>query len=392
MGMRVLISGGGIAGMAAAWWLERAGAEVTIVERARRFRRLGHYITLKSHGVRTLEAMGLLGACRERELVFRELKVHAPDGRLLRRVDASMLARNVDGMVLFQRAELHAALYDAVRARTDVRFGAEVQAIRPAGDSVEVDLPGGTERVDLFLGADGIHSHARTLLFGDGGLSPMGGLYVAVAVDCRHGLAPGAVATYMGRGQVVTLYPRTDESIAAVIYHGDGGATPAGRDARSVREFLLHAYRGFAPEVRRTFDALDEHSFVFMDAIAMVTLPAITRGRVALLGDAAHCPTFMSGMGASLALQGAHALSRALDEHRGDLVAGVAAYERAITGVARGYQHSARKMRRFLLDRGRLPAATRDLLVRWTPDWVLGLSARRFYHANQVMEEGAARP
>ncbi|MFT3767886.1 MAG: FAD-dependent monooxygenase [Minicystis sp.] len=380
--MRVLISGGGIAGMAAAWWFERAGAEVTIVEKARSFQPLGHYITLKSHGVHTVEAMGLLDACREREAAFRDLRAYTPGGRLLRGVDPSMLARKIEGVVLFRRADLHAALHDAVAGRADVRFGAEVSAVREAGDHVEVDVEGKTEVVDLLLGADGIHSRARALVFGSGGLERMGGRYIAVTVDYQHGLSPGTISTYMGRGQFVVLVPRTEDNVSAIVYHADGGALPSGRDARSVRDFLLRAYGSFVPEVWRTFEAMDERSFVFMDEIAMVTLPSITRGRIALLGDAAHCPTFMSGMGASLALQGAHALSRALSEHGSDVVAGVAAYERSITGVARGYQHSARSMRRILLDRSPVLATARDALVRFTPDWMVGLSARRFYHAD----------
>jgi 2-polyprenyl-6-methoxyphenol hydroxylase-like FAD-dependent oxidoreductase len=384
MKKKILISGGGIAGLASAWWLERAGAQVTVVERAHTFEPLGHYLSLKSHGVRIVRDMGLLDACRQRELVFRALESHTSDGRLLRATSPDLLARSVDGMVLFRRADLHAALYDAVRDRTDVRFGTEVQTIRPAGDDVEVDLPGRTERFDLVLGADGIHSRVRRLVFGDGGVVPMGGRYVAVTVDYEHGFAPGAVATYMGCGQFVALYPRTGLNISAVVYHGDGGAVPTGRDARALRAFLLDAYGGFAPAVRRTFEALDDRSFVFTDTIAMVTLPAITRGRIVLLGDAAHCPTFLSGMGASLALQGAETLAGALAAHGHDLPAGLAAYERAIREVALGYQHSARRGRRALLTRSPLLTAMRNAAVAWTPEWVLGLSVRRFFHAQQA--------
>jgi 2-polyprenyl-6-methoxyphenol hydroxylase-like FAD-dependent oxidoreductase len=380
MNQRILISGGGIAGMAAAWWLGRAGADVTIIERAQAFQPLGHYITLKSHGVRVVEAMGLLDACRARELPLHELTAHTANGRLLRDVDTALLTSKIEGMVLFRRADLHAALYEAVRDHTRVRFGTEVRAIRDVGDQVEVDLPEGAERVDLFLGADGVHSRARNLVFGEGGVSRMGGRYLAITVDYPHGLTPGALSTYFGRGQFVVLLPRTAANVSALIYHGDGGAEPSGNDALSVRAFLLRAYADFAPEVRRTFEALDESSFVFMDDIAMIELEAITRGRIALLGDAAHCPTFMSGMGASLALQGAYALSRALQQHQ-EVIRAVAAYECGISEVARGYQRSARKARPAFLNRSPQLALIRDALLQWTPDWLLARSARKFYQA-----------
>jgi 2-polyprenyl-6-methoxyphenol hydroxylase-like FAD-dependent oxidoreductase len=387
MNKRVLITGGGIAGMAAAWWLERGGADVTIIERAHEFAPLGHYLTLKSHGVHTIRNMGLLDACRARELTLRELEARAPDGRLLRTLDASLLARNVAGTLLFRRADLHAALYDAVRGRIDLRFGCEVQAMRAVGDQVEVDLPTGSERVDLVLGADGIHSRTRQLVFGGGGLTPMGGRYIAVTVDVQHGLQPGTIRTYFGRGQFVGLLPRTATELLALIYQGDGVGEPAGRDVHALRDFLLRAYSGFAPEVRRSFAALDQHSFVFTDQIAMVTLPEITRGRIALLGDAAHCPTFMSGMGASLALQGAEALQRALAQHANDIPAALGAYAREITPIARDYQSSARSARHFLLDRSPGLAALRDAAIRFTPDWLISSGARRYYRAEQLAAE-----
>lgn len=90
--------------MAAAWWLERGGAEVTIIERARAFEPLGHFITLKSHGVRSLANMGLLESCRAHALELHEVVAHRADGRVLRRLDAGMLERSVAGLLLFRRA------------------------------------------------------------------------------------------------------------------------------------------------------------------------------------------------------------------------------------------------------------------------------------------------
>jgi len=161
------------------------------------------------------------------------------------------------------------------------------------------------------------------------------------------------------------------------------GQRVLGRDASALRSFLLDAYAQFAPEVRRTFASLDERSHVDSDDIAMVQAPAITRGRVALLGDAAHCPTFMSGMGSSLALQGARVLSVALRAHAEDVPTALAAYERAITPIARAYQASAGKARHAFLNRNPLVSCTRDALLRCTPAWLFSRSAQGFYHVDQ---------
>ena len=235
----------------------------------------------------------------------------------------------------------------------------------------------------MFIGADGVHSKVRRELFGEAGWRPMGGRYIALTVDYEHGLPTGVISVFFGRGQTVGLLPPTAASMSAIFYHGDGGAQPAGRDTASLRSFLLDSFAQFAPEVRRTFAALDEHSYVYSDDIAMVRPPAITRGRVALLGDAAHCPTFMSGMGSSLALQGARVLSVALRAHPEDVPTALAAYERAITPIARGYQASARTARHAFLNRNPLVACTRDALLRCTPAWLFSRSAQSFYHVDQ---------
>jgi 2-polyprenyl-6-methoxyphenol hydroxylase-like FAD-dependent oxidoreductase len=314
---------------------------------------------------------------------LRELRAHTADGRLLRTVDASLLAQNIDGAIFFRRSDLHAALYEAVRGETELRFGQEVSAVRELGESVEVDLASGTEHFDLFIGADGVHSKMRRELFGEAGWRPMGGRYIALTVECDHGLPVGVVSVYFGRGQAVALLPPTAASLSAIVYHGAGGLQPSSREAAALGSFLRAAYAQFAPEVRRTFAALDERAYVYCDDIAMVQAPAIARGRVALLGDAAHCPTFMSGMGSSLALQGARVLSLALRAHPQDVPAALAAYERAITPIARGYQASADKARHAFLNRNPLVKGARDALLRWTPGWLFSRSAQGFYHVDQ---------
>src|SRR5205814_4522310 len=130
-----------------------------------------------------------------------------------------------------------------------------------------------------------------------------------------------------------------------------GGVTLAGKDIGSVKAFLLDAYNDFAAEVLGVFNAIDERAFAFVDAIGQVRMPAIVKGRVALLGDAAHCPTFMSGMGSSLALQGARALASHLKQRPDDPARALLSYQAAISPIAERYQVSALGMRSALLNR-----------------------------------------
>jgi 2-polyprenyl-6-methoxyphenol hydroxylase-like FAD-dependent oxidoreductase len=378
--MNVLISGGGVAGLAAAWWLDRAGWSVTVLERAKEYLPLGHFIALKAVGVQMVKDMGLYEACRAHAVEAAHLKVFSRTGRLLREGGAEGMEKTLDGYLFFKRAHLHAALYQAVREKGLVRFGAQLDAVRDAGSHAEADFNGQTQRFDLLLGADGIHSSTRERVFGGGALKPLGGSYLAMNLPGPHGLEPGHVESYFGSGQSVGLIPATADELTVMIYHGDGGLPmPESRDVAAMRAFLLEAYADFPEHVRAAFSRLDASSFVFRDTIARVELPSIVKGRIALLGDAAHCPTFMSGMGSSLALQDAHALAEALSRHGDDVPRALADYEKTVSPIAAAYQASAMKIRPFMLSRSETLRVIRDAAVHWTPEWAFELGSRRFY-------------
>ena len=385
MSQRVLISGAGIAGLALGFWLDRLGIETVLVDRVPRFEALGHYIALKGNGVEMIRQMGLEGPCRAREIRFERALMLTAAGTLLRTGSRDEFDHNLGGYILCLRADLQAVLFEAVRDKVEIRCGTEIVRVDDTGDRVAVELSTGqTESFDAVFGADGIHSRTRRLVFGDGYLHGMGGHYIGLTVDCAHGLPPNHVRSYWGSGQSVHMFLTSPQRVSAVVYHGDGGAAFPARDTASVKAFLLDAYRAFSPDVRAVFAALDERAFVFADAIAQVRMPAIVKGRVALLGDAAHCPTFMSGMGSSLALQGARALAAQIEQRPGELAQALLSYQAAIAPVAERYQASARGMRPMLLDRRPWVSYGRDLALRLTPEWLMARQTRRFYHAENL--------
>jgi len=381
MKLDVLISGGGIAGLAAAYWLDRAGEKVTVLERAAGYQPLGHFIALKAQGVQLVKKMGLYDACQAQAVAAAHLKIFSRSGTLLREGGAEGMEQTLDGYLMFKRAQLHAELYKTVADRGLVRFGSQLESVRDLGENVEASFGGKTQRFDLVLGADGIHSHTRELVFGGGHLKPLGGSYLAMNLPGAHGLTVGTVEAYFGQGQSVGLIPATAGELTVMIYHGDGGLEmPDPHDQPAMRRFLLEAYADFPEHVRAAFSRLGDNSYIYRDTIAQVALPSIVKGRVALLGDAAHCPTFLSGMGSSLALQDAHALAEALSAHETDVPSALIAYEKASAPIAAQYQKSALLMRPFLLSRNPVLRAVRDAAVKLVPEWALDFETKRFYH------------
>lgn len=361
--------------------------EPVIIERASRFEALGHYIALKGNGVEVIRQMGLESACRAREVRFERSMMLTATGRLLRVGSQAEFDQNLGGYILFRRADLQATLFEAVRDKLEIRYSTELVSLRDQGAQIEVELSVGTsESFDFVIGADGIHSRTRRLVFGDGFIEPLGGHYIALTVDFAHGLPANQVRSYFGSGQSVHMFLTSPDHMSTVVYHGAGGAQLAGKDSGSVKAFLLDAYNDFAPEVRAVFNAIDERAFVFVDAIGQVRMPSIVKGRVALIGDAAHCPTFMSGMGSSLALQGAQALAVHLEHQRDDPARALRSYQAAILPIAERYQASALEMRPMLLDRRPWLAWARNAALKLTPDWLMERKTRQFYQAEHAAQ------
>lgn len=382
---RILISGAGIAGLSLAFWLHRFGMSAVVIDRVPYFQALGHYISLKGNGVEVIRQMGLERACRSHEFKLSQVKNMASTGKFLRMGSSTEFDDSLGGYIMLRRSDLAATIFESVKDLIELRYGTEIKSIRDSEDAVEVEFSDGTcGSFDFVFGADGIHSHTRRLVFGENFEFPLGGLYFGLTNSCLHGLEPGDVRVYFGRGQLAMIMPTTRSNISAVFYHGTEFPPPKNRDTAHLKEFLLDAYREFAPEVGNVIAATVDDSFVFSDVISQVRMPSITKGRVALLGDAAHCPTFMSGMGASLALQGARLLAVNLKEHAEAPGRALAAYQLAVSPIAARYQESAMQMRMLVLDRRPWVAIARNIALRVTPKWVLDRGMRKFYHAENM--------
>lgn len=387
MPLKVIVSGAGIAGLALAYWLDRIGASTTVVERAPRFQTLGHYISLKGNGVEMVRRMGILDACQARAAAIDETRMYTETGRFLRSERTAAMNKTLGGYILFRRADLQAALYELARERADFRFGTQVSEVRLGENQVEVVLSDGrTEHGDLLIGADGIHSNVRGLVFGDGFLRPLGGYYIAVTQTLRHGL-PLGTHTYWGRGQMVTLFAVADDAVSTIVYLHESAGPPTHHDVLATRDYLLAAIAGFPGHVRDIVGGIADDAFVFSDVIAQIEMPHITRGRCALVGDAAHCPTFMSGMGSSLALQDAHILASCLARSPGDVAAALPRYEQVTAPIARRYHDTALRMRGLILNHSRAKAYLRNLALRMTPERVFARSVRRFFDAERPLVE-----
>jgi 2-polyprenyl-6-methoxyphenol hydroxylase-like FAD-dependent oxidoreductase len=276
-------------------------------------------------------------------------------------MSADLVQKATHGQIFTYRSELHAVLHEAVCASVaPPRFGVHIAAITQDTRAARVTLSdGAVEDFDLVVVAEGMRSTTRELLWGGDGPKPIGVMYAAATVDVLHGLDPHGVHGYTGQQHNAAFLPIDAERLLMQCYWRAAGA---GRpDPARARTLLIESFHSFGPSVRGLLEAIPVDGDVFCDAVSMIVLPSLHRGRVVLAGDAGHCPTFLSGMGASLGLLGAKLLAQSLPADAGDLETALTRYDEKLLPLVKHFQHNAVSNVGNLLPSSHL----KEMLVAW---------------------------
>jgi 2-polyprenyl-6-methoxyphenol hydroxylase-like FAD-dependent oxidoreductase len=347
MSGKVLISGAGIAGCCLAWWLEKYGYGVTLVEEAPEPRRGGYVIDFWGLGFDVAERMHLLEELRRRDLDIHEFRVVDDEGRRITGIDQSALQDLTGGRIMsLQRSAVALGLYDTIKDRTTVRFGDGVEELREEAQGVAVRFRGGdTARYDLVFGADGLHSAVRRLSFGEERrFERYLGYRVAAftAPGYRH-RDPHAYVTYAKPGrQIWRVTLDEDACVFLLLVAEPDQAAYSDADTASQKESLARLFADAGWEAKEVLRALDKAADFYFDRVSQIEMPKWTKGRVALLGDACACPSLLAGEGSSMAMAEAYCLAGELHAGNRDHTAAFEAYERRLRPYVERKQKAAR--------------------------------------------------
>lgn len=349
MGKTVLISGAGIAGPSAAFWLNRLGYATTVVERAPALREGGQAVDLRGEQMEVLRRMGLLEEIRARQTSMGEQHVLDASGKRVASLPASMIS----GEVEIRRGDLSRVLYEATRVETEYVFGDWITSLTETASGVEVTFAHGAPRtVDLVVGADGLHSGVRALTFGPESRfrTEMGYVYAGFSAPNHLRLDhTGLIYNVLGRG--VTYAAEEPDGPAGVGFvFATNGLNYDRKDDAQMKRVIADVYAGVGWEVPRLLDALRDATDLYFDELVHVYLPEYTRGRIALVGDAGW-GVGPGGSGTGLAMMAAHVLAGELHAAGGDHTLAFPRYEAQVRPAAEAGAKQAKGTGPFLAPR-----------------------------------------
>ncbi|MGW5421984.1 FAD-dependent monooxygenase [Streptomyces sp. NPDC003943] len=353
----VLISGASVAGPVLAYWLRRHGFRPVVVERAPALRDGGYAVDFRGEAhLSVLRRMGVLDALEAVRTGTGSMSYVNAAGKPQATLPADLFAGDLEIL----RGDLARVLYDATKDDAEYVFGDSITSLTEDPDGVTVTFErGAPRRFGLVIGADGLHSNTRRLAFGpEERFVKHLGVYCAIFTTANHLGLDHTGHAYRTAGRLVAMYSSRHNSEAkAVFYFGSPALGLDRKDVRRQQAVLVEQFAGTGWQSDRLLDDMRHAPDFYFDSVAQVRMDSWTRGRVAVVGDAACCPSSLSGMGSGLALVGAYVLAGELAAAGGDHTVAFARYEAEMRAYAEGCQKMGDGVARLMVPDSRLMAS-----------------------------------
>ena len=370
--MKVAINGMGIAGPALAYWLHRFGHEPTLIEKASAPRKGGYLVDCWGLGYDQAEKMGILPELLELGYHVQQVQWVNAAGKVSASFHPEILRQMADErFVTVERGDLAMALFRQVEGKVEIFFDDSIAAIDEKSDRVDVTFEHAAPRsFDLVVGADGLHSRVRELTFGpiEQFEKYLDMRVAAIEVDDYQ---PRDELTFIShtepRRQVSRFSKRNNKTLFLLGLREPlvGPGVPQTDDEK--RDELKRGLAGMGWECPQILAALDNMNHIYYDVVSQIQMERWTRGRVALIGDAAACLSLLAGEGTGMGMLEAYVLAGELTLAGTDYATAFGRYEQRLQPLLKRKQKNALKVAPTFLPKSRLAIVVRNVITRILP-------------------------
>lgn len=317
--VRILVSGASFAGLSTAYWMNRRGYKVTVVEIGEGLKKGGTPVDIREGCVDIARQMGILEQIQANSLEKRVIDFRNSDDEPVAILsDKGEPQDNKEYEI--ERDLLLDVIFNSIKDDVEFVFGNSIVNLDETDAGVAVSFKDGSKRsFDLVFGCDGIHSTVRKLCFGEeGAFSHFLGQYFSITIIDKLLIEENTAQMFNVPGKAVMLNAYRGKTDIALCFATDKEIPYDYRNEADQRAIILNEFAGQKWRTPEALDEVQKSKTFYFDKFCQIKMPNWTKGRVALIGDSGYCASPAAGMGGSLAIIGAAALADAFEANRGD--------------------------------------------------------------------------
>jgi 2-polyprenyl-6-methoxyphenol hydroxylase-like FAD-dependent oxidoreductase len=317
---KILISGASFAGLSTAYWMNKLGYDVTVVEIAEGLKKGGTPVNIEGNTVGIVKRMGIFDKIRSNNITTEVMEFKNSDDV----TERSMSLENDSDQPAkeeyqIERNILLNIMFEAVKDDVEFIFGDSIVSLKEENDGIDVVFKGGSKRsVDLLFGCDGIHSTVRKYYFGDETeFSHFLEAYFSITIVDKLLIRENTLQLYNEPGKAIMLNTYNKKTDIVLCFSSEEEIHYDYRDEEQQRNMILSQFAGVGWRALELLAEVKKAKTFYFDKLCQIKMPSWTKGRVALVGDAGYCASPAAGKGGSLAIDGAAALADAFQKCHG---------------------------------------------------------------------------
>lgn len=341
----ILISGAGIAGTSLAFWLKKFGFNPTIIEVAPTLRQGGYAIDFMGAGYDVAKKMKIIPALENVDLDISKLSFVDKQNKERGSMNYRKVKQLMNNRALtLLRSDLAKVVYNNLDNDIEIIFDDTIKSIEQDDEKVIVTFKSGLNRAfDLLVGADGLHSNVRKLIFGnEARFEKYYGYYTASFTIDDFSYEGKEFAMYNVPYKQVAIYSDgKNKTITFFIFTSSEKLSYGHHDIAKQKEILKKEFINIGWKCPEILSKINSTTDFYFDSVSQIRMENWSAGRVVLVGDACYCPSLLSGKGSTLAIVGAYILAGELKQANGDYKTAFQQYQNTLKPFIEKKQRAA---------------------------------------------------